>query len=283
MVNSSYACPEANPAMHRTPPSKPTPHAPRRWAVLGGLLGVLIALLAGAPARWLGSAVRWATQERVQLQAERGTVWSGSATLTLTGGAGTLDRRSLPGRVAWHWGLVWPGLSLQVSAECCTPQPLQWRLLTTSRGLTVQLQDQQSNWPMGVLAGLGAPWNTLDAEGLLQWQSTDLQLRWQEGALHWQGQTQVQVRDLTSRLSTLRPMGSYLFALQGSTNGTPTPELSLRTLQGPLQLQGQGQWLGRRLRFTGEASAEEGAEATLANLLNIIGRREGSRSLLSLG
>ena len=42
-------------------------------------------------------------------------------------------------------------------------------------------------------------------------------------------------------------------------------------------------WQNQRLRFTGEASAEAGTEAALANLLNIIGRRDGSRSLLSLG
>jgi general secretion pathway protein N len=37
------------------------------------------------------------------------------------------------------------------------------------------------------------------------------------------------------------------------------------------------------LRFTGEASAEEGSESALTNLLNIIGRRQGGKSLLSLG
>ena len=269
--------------MRRAIASNSTPHAPWRWAVLGGLLGALIALLAGAPARWLGAGVRWATHERVLLQAERGTVWSGSASLTLTGGAGAQDRRTLPGRVAWRWGLVWPGLSLQLSADCCTPQPLQWRVLASTEGLTVQLDNQQSQWPMSLLAGLGAPWNTLDAEGRLQWQSSGLQLRWHQGRLQWQGQTQLQVQDLSSRLSTLRPMGSYQIVLQGQAQGTPTPELTLRTVQGPLQLQGQGQWQNQRLRFTGEASAQEGSEAALTNLLNIIGRRDGSRSLLSLG
>ena len=42
-------------------------------------------------------------------------------------------------------------------------------------------------------------------------------------------------------------------------------------------------WVGSRLRFSGEASAEAGSEAALSNLLNIIGRRQGERSLLSLG
>ncbi len=272
-----------NMAMTRSPSPARLPRPPWRWAVAGTLLGLLLALLGGAPAHWLGSAVRWATLERVQLQSTRGTVWSGSASLVLSGGADTQDRRSLPGRIQWHWGLAWPGLSLQLSADCCTPQPLQWRLLASAQGWQLQLQDQRSQWPVAVLAGLGAPWDTLQAEGLLQWHSEGLQWRWQAGRLLWHGDSQWQVQQLGSRLSTLRPMGSYRIALQGSADGTTTPALTLATLQGPLQLQGQGQWLGQRLRFTGEAWADEGAETALSNLLNIIGRRDGSRSRLSLG
>jgi general secretion pathway protein N len=98
-----------------------------------------------------------------------------------------------------------------------------------------------------------------------------------------QGLVSLQAQAMSSRLSTLKPMGSYRIELRGTPEGSPTPELSLRTLQGPLQLSGQGQWLGARLRFTGEASADEGSENALSNLLNIIGRRQGARSLLSLG
>jgi general secretion pathway protein N len=98
-----------------------------------------------------------------------------------------------------------------------------------------------------------------------------------------QGLVELQAQGLSSRLSTLKPMGSYRVQLRGTPEGTATPELQLSTLQGPLQLQGQGQWIGSRLRFSGEARADEGAESALSNLLNIIGRRQGARSLLSLG
>jgi general secretion pathway protein N len=269
------------------PHHPPLQRAPWRWALLGAAVGAVLAVLAGAPAHWLSAGVGLATGQRVQLQAERGTVWSGSATLTLTGGAGSNDRSSLPGRIHWRWGLAWPALGLQLSADCCTPQPLQWTLRLRSPeqgpGLALQLQDQQSSWPMGVLAGLGAPWNTLQAQGQLQWQSTGLRLQWRQNTLLWQGATELQVLKLSSRLSTLRPMGSYRIALQSAPLGTASPELTLRTLQGPLQLKGQGLWTGQRLRFVGEATAEEGSQAALSNLLNIIGRRDGARSLLSLG
>ena len=46
---------------------------------------------------------------------------------------------------------------------------------------------------------------------------------------------------------------------------------------------GMPMWVGGRLRFSGEASASPEREAALANLLNIIGRRQGSRSVIQIG
>ena len=266
---------------HRTAPT--TPSGPWRWALLGAGAGLLLATLVWAPARWLSAAVAQASHGQVQLRQARGTVWQGDAVLTLTPGHASDEVRSLPGRLHWQWGLTWPGLSLRLASECCTPQALQWRLVWQSGGVVLGLQDQTSHWPMALLAGLGAPWNTLQAEGQLQWQSTGLRLGWANGRLRWHGHTELQVQDLSSRLSTLRPMGSYRVTLRGTDAGTATPELDLATQSGPLRLSGQGQWLGQRLRFEGEASADEGFEAALSNLLNIIGRREGPRSRLSLG
>ena len=268
---------------HRLAHDRSGPQPPWRWATLGALLGLALAAVLGAPAHWLAAGVAQASGQRVLLQDTRGTVWSGSAELVLSAGAGTTDRRSLPTRLHWRWGLDWPGLALHVASACCTPTPLQAQLRWDSAGLRVRLQDQQSHWPVALLAGWGAPWNTIAAEGRIDWRSQGLQLHWHSAALRWHGQTELQLQQLSSRLSTLRPMGSYQLLLQGTPTGTATPQLSLRTLQGPLLLKGQGQWLNQRLRFAGEASAEDGAEAALANLLNVIGRREGSRSLLSMG
>lgn len=265
-------------------PSDPSVTArPWRWALVGAGVGLLLATALWAPARWLATAVERATHGQVQLRQPRGTVWSGDAVLTLSPDPTSAELRSLPSRLHWQWGLADWGLALQLSSACCTPEPLQWRLTRAQGQWDLSLADQTSHWPLSLLAGLGAPWNTLQAEGQLQWHSQGLRLAWQGGAPHWQGQTELQVQDLASSLSTLRPMGSYRIVLQGSEAGTATPELTLSTLSGPLRLVGQGQWLGQRLRFTGEASADEGFEAALSNLLNIIGRRDGPRSRLSLG
>lgn len=267
------------------PPRSPaiTPSSPWRWAWLGASCGLLLATVLWAPARWLAAAVAQASHGQVQLRQARGTVWSGDAVLTFSPGTGDTEVRTLPGRLHWQWGLAWTGPSLQLTADCCTPQALQWQLLRQDGAFALALADQSSQWPMALLSGLGAPWNTLQAQGRLQWQSTGLRLGWDQSGLRWYGQTELQVQDLSSRLSTLQPMGSYRITLRGTAQGSSTPELQLSTVQGPLRLSGQGQWIGQRLRFQGEATADEGAEAALSNLLNIIGRRDGPRSRLSLG
>jgi len=177
---------------------------------------------------------------------------------TLTGGPGSHDARSLLGRMVWRlaWRMGWagPGLSLTLSSACCTPNPLHWHLTLGWQHAELALQDQSSSWPMAWLSGLGAPWNTLQAEGRMQWQSTGLRLRWQDGQLHWHGHSELQLHDIASRLSTLRPMGSYRLTLHAAP-GTTTPPLALETLTGPLRLSGQGHWQQQRLRFAGELRA----------------------------
>jgi general secretion pathway protein N len=67
------------------------------------------------------------------------------------------------------------------------------------------------------------------------------------------------------------------------TSGGDATRLELSTQSGALQLSGSGQWAASRLRFQGQASAEAGSEAVLGSLLNIIGRRQGALSLISIG
>jgi general secretion pathway protein N len=78
-------------------------------------------------------------------------------------------------------------------------------------------------------------------------------------------------------------MGTYQILIDGGTPARATPVLTLTTLSGSLLLNGQGQWQNDRLQFRGEATAVPEHAAALSNLLNIIGRRQGARSLLSLG
>ena len=243
------------------------------------MLGLLCAGLLFAPARWLARAVENAANGRVLLSEPRGTVWNGSAQLQLTGGAGSSDRAAIPTRLDWRLRPRWDGVVAEVSSACCTERALVLRVSPRWAGARVALGDAQSRWPAGLLTGLGTPWNTLQLDGDLLLATQGLSVEWVEGRLSVAGRADLTAQRMSSRLSTLRPMGSYRITLTG---GDP-PAVQLETLEGSLQLTGSGQWVGSRLRFSGVASAAPEREGALSNLLNIIGQRSGPRSIITIG
>ena len=84
---------------------------------------------------------------------------------------------------------------------------------------------------------------------------------------------------MSSRLSTVSPLGSYLLRAQG--DGAKA-DMQLSTLSGPLILAGKGVWNGQRLQFAGTAQAAAGKEEALANLLSLLGQREGDKVRIGL-
>jgi len=260
------------------------------WALVGTVLGAVWALLVHLPAQWLAQVVSQATQQQVQIQEAQGSVWQGSGKLVLTGGQGSRDALALPGRIQWHTALAfhgfqWPQFVFNLNAACCMTQRAQLSLQVGERLGVWQLQvnDHRSQWPAHLLSGLGAPWNTLQPEGNLVLETKQLQVQFQTAKTWLQGGLTLTAENMSSKLSTLQPMGTYQIQLGGSASPQLMPSLTLSTQSGSLLLSGQGQWQGSKLQFRGEASAvPEHAEA-LSNLLNIIGRRQGARSLLSLG
>lgn len=268
--------------------SRPAVVAPRasRGRVLlwlAVLLGGALALLFWMPAAWLTGVVGSATGGRLVLDEPRGTVWSGSARLLLTGGEGSRDAAALPGRVEWVLRPVWLGAALDVRLPCCSGNAVQVTALHDWDATQVTVGPAQLRLPMGLLTGLGTPWNTVQLQGVLAIDTAGMDVRWQQRQLAPRGEVRMEATDVASRLSTLRPLGSYRMAL-AAPGGNASPTLQLDTLAGSsLLLSGRGEWAGGRLRFTGEASAVPGREAALANLLNIIGRRNGPRSIITVG
>jgi general secretion pathway protein N len=255
--------------------------AERRWALAGAIAGLAIGLGVFPPAAWLASAVDHFSHGRVQLVESQGTLWDGSARLLLTGGSASQDARILPGRLGWT---LRPGLvkwRLKIDAECCTPQGLLADVVPGWHTGRIDIALADSRWPAAVLTGLGAPWNTVQPRGQLRGRTQGLSLEWSEGRIQVQGTATLDVLDLSSGLSTLRPIGSYRLQLLGAGMSQP-PQLVLETLQGSLELSGRGQWNGARWNFRGQARAAPEQEPVLGNLLNIVGRRQGARSDIAL-
>jgi len=255
--------------------------ADARWALAGGLLGAAAGVLVFAPALWLGTLLDATSGSRLQLGQPRGTFWSGNARLILAGGEGSRDALVLPGRISWQLRPGWGSLNLQLRAECCTPEPMVLTARVRWGGWSLALADNTSHWPAAVLAGLGSPWNTLQARGRLALGARGLSLEWLEGRASVLGSASLEALDLSSRLSTLRPIGSYRLSLIGNGLSDP-PQLRLQTLEGSLKISGSGQWNGARWNFRGEASASAEHAPVLGNLLNIVGRRQGATSVIEL-
>ena len=255
------------------------PASPWRAAVVGGLIGFLAALIIFAPARWMAAGLFEATNGRIQLVNVRGTVWTGSGRVLLTGGSDSRDKAVLPGTFKWELRPAWAGLKLQINAACCTPAPLQTRLTLGWNAIELTVEDGFSQWPANLMVGLGTPWNTIQADANLQLTTANLVFKSLEGRLVVAGAAQLKALDVSSRLSEVKPLGSYQLLF----NGGPMPAVELITLSGAFKLSGKGSWIGPRLRFNGTASVDPDMVATFANLLNIIGRRQGVQSIITIG
>lgn len=258
----------------------------RRLAWVAALLGLLLALLLFAPARWLAHALGQASAGQLQLVNARGSVWNGQADVLLTGGEGSRSQSALPQGLSWRLRPSWhgggPALALALRAPCCTPQPLQLHLRPGLGGSTLSVAAFDSRWPAELLSGLGTPWNTLRLQGQLALRSEGLSVQLAGGRTRLQGGLELEALDVASRLANIRPLGSYRATLRADGAGD-SARLELQTLNGALLLQGSGQWVGGRLRFAGDAQAAAGSEEALSNLLNIVGRRDGSRSIITIG
>lgn len=252
-----------------------------RWSLAGLAVGAALGVLLFAPASWMAALLAQATGSRLQLSEPRGTVWRGSARLVLSGGAASRDALVLPGRIDWRLRPQGQGLSLQLRAACCATEPLVLDARARWGGWSLAVADNRSQWPAAALAGLGAPWNTLQAQGRMVISVQGLSVEWRDGRSSVLGRASLDALDLSSRLSTLRPIGSYRLRLTGNGLSAP-PQLQLETLQGSLKLSGRGQWNGTRWNFRGAASAAAEHELVLGNLLNIVGRRQGATSVIAL-
>ena len=276
--------------------------ASRRWAVWGLLLGGSLGMLLFAPAQWLAQAVHSATNGHLLLAEARGSVWDGSAVPVFTGGVGSRDAAAPPGRLHWAIRPDWRGLGIALRQPCCVRDQLKlhWQPGWGSHTMRVlgsgmggkpvgdagpvgAANTDLGQWPTAWLSGLGTPWNTLQLQGQLHVTSPGLTLQSNAGRLRIDGTLTLEMRDLSSRLSPLPVLGSYRLQLKGLGEAAGGSDLLLDTLAGPLRLTGQGQWQGATMRFRGSAEAGEGHETALANLLNIIGRRQGALSVISIG
>jgi len=213
-------------------------------------------------------------------------VWSGSAVVVLTGGPGSRDAASLPGRIEWSLAPHGLGFELQARQACCLNGNVVLQIRPGFGRTTLVLVPPSGwvgQWPSAFLGGLGTPWNTMQLGGTARLASPGLTIQSVQGRMLFSGRADLELIGVSSRLTTLETLGSYRMSLSGDPANPGVSILNLTTTEGALQLNGTGSWGPSGVRFRGEASAGAADESALSNLLNIIGRRSGARSVISIG
>lgn len=244
------------------------------------VIGLVVGLVLYWPAAFVLPHLEQAAQSRVVFSGIRGSFWAGSAETALSAIDAANTREQIPGRLHWQWALRdgWP--TLMVRLDCCMAKPAALSLARQSTSFSLLVSDLRADLQMSWLAGLGTPFNTLKPQGELAVLADSVSIAIKDDLPSMSGSVVVQANNFSSVLSGIRPMGSYMLRAQGEIGSV---RLTLTTVSGALRLSGTGALNGRGIYFRGTASPSSGYGQALNNLLNVIGRRQGNSSIISIG
>jgi general secretion pathway protein N len=234
---------------------------PALFVIIVSVAGTLFVMM---PAAWIVPQFSKATGGHVNLVDPAGSLWRGSATLMLAAGSDGAGATLLPGRIEWTTAFL-PLFTGRVHMTMRQTQamPEAVTLDATPRGAV--LTGGQIAVPATLLSGLGAPFNTLDFDGSVRLSWTDFRLLNRNAY----GQVVVTLDDMASRVSRVKPLGSYRVALQAQG---ASATIDLTTSKGPLMLTGNGSISQESTAFQGTATAAPEQRENLAGLLNLLGR-----------
>lgn len=221
----------------------------------------------GAVANLLGSQ----SACRVTLYQPTGSVWNGSAAFgfsepSLTDGA-CRPPSAITERFSWKSQCsVMQGSCLVDVNFVGLDKPL---LISISPG-QIKVASGEIDLPATILEAFGNPWNTLRPRG-------QLTAHWSEikKGVDTSGSVRININNLSSPISNVRPLGSYEIKANLEQTGT---SFQIDTVAGPLLLKGKGTSDSKTspgLHFAGGAWAAPEAEESLIGLLSLLGRKEG--------
>jgi len=271
--------------------------ASRSWGigrvVLYVALGLVVALatmLVTAPASLVDLAQQRTTDGRVRLADATGSIWNGQGRVVLVDvttianreqqggaprGAVSLPGVVIPGTIRWEVSAL-PLIigRLQASAS---HESMAKPVVIAGNASRLQITGGSLQLPDVNLARLGSPWTTVRP-------TASLAVTWQPIVLEngrFNGQAVLELRDVASALTPVRPLGAYRIDIDGT--GTASV-IRMSSLDGPLRLSGQGTWTpATGLRFTAYAEADEAERLRLQSLLGLLGRRDGTRTMIKIG
>lgn len=255
---------------------------PWSWAIVAlvSLLCVIVVFAVTAPASFADVALNKATAGRLRLADTAGNLWRGKGKLVFADvaaepSAHTIYGVMLPGDFEWKIAglpLLIGKLDAELSGVGITPA------IKLTGGLSeLKISASRLVLPTVDLSRMGSPWNTFRPQAALDVQWDNMRLR--QG--RFEGKAAIELKDIASALTPVRPLGSYRVDIVGSGSSA---DVKLLTTQGPLNLSGSGVWTASQgLRLSIEALADEVAKSRLQTLLSLLGRRDGEKTIIRIG
>ncbi|MEK6212286.1 MAG: type II secretion system protein N [Pseudomonadota bacterium] len=242
----------------------------RRHLIAIGLFVYAVAVIATAPATLVDAGLQRASHGRLRLAEAQGRLWSGS---------GQIEFRDSGGRIGVAKNLAWrflPESLLRGRLVCEVGLDQSAKRFPVTISLSrIEIANAEISLPAAVL-GLGVPKLAplgLTGDVLLRVASLSIERK------EMQGNATLQWRDAGSVLTPISPLGDYELRLDGEG---ATVHAYLRTIQGPLRLDGKGSWThGDSPAFLAMARVPPQHQQQLAPLLRLIAvqRSEGSFEL----
>jgi general secretion pathway protein N len=247
--------------------------------ILAAIASIALTVMIFFPATWIASMIENQTAGRLTLGDAHGTLWRGSAFIGAAASGNDPLTPLLPGRFSWRLSpMVLLG---SVYAELENAESLSQPIVVKGNWHQWQVSPSTIMLPAERLTALGAPLNTIQPTGQMRLSWDQLQLSQKNETIGMSGTMNLEINDLGSRLSPVKPLGSYDLAV--AWHGTQA-DVTLKTVKGPMLLNGSGMISNGRLQFSGTAQAEAGQEQRLANFLNLLGqrRKEGDKDVIGL-
>jgi len=238
----------------------------RHWPALAAGAGLYaLALMLLAPATLADAALKTASDGRARLAEAQGTLWSGNARLEIRD---PLGRNTVAERIAWRF-LAGEMLRARLAYEIVLgPAARAFPVAISWSGLAIANADIVL--PATVL-GLGVPGlGALELAGEVQLQVPKLAIA--RGDIR--GSAMLLWREAGSGFSPVSPLGDYELRLDGEG---PAVRARLRTVRGPLQLDGQGSWSqGGKPALLVTAQVPPDLQPQLSPLLRLIATEQGA-------
>lgn len=239
-----------------------------RWKLPGIALGAYaLGLIVMAPATLIDARLQRASEGRLRLAEAQGTLWSGSGQIEIRDAS---RRNGIAKSIAWR---MLPAALLrgQLACEIELDQAAR-RFPVSISPWRAELANADINVP-AVALGLAVPeWAPLGLTGEIRIHVANVSV----GRGDMKGNVTLQWRAAGSAHSPVSPLGDYEMRLAGEG---PAVRATLHTLQGPLQLEGQGSWAnGRRPVFVATARMPPEFQQRLAPFLRLFAVERGDGS-----